>query len=145
MIHNQYIVLVDDGFLKENGKVTTSIERAHILPTKKAANEFSKKHCGFIAGKLACEIKEVYLSTKKQEYIDPYVYYVEKRCVVYGPTTTIFFSYEKADDEYRRILSDDLVFPFKEDGVLRYVDDKIIKRAENKLGDELLFCRVKRE
>jgi len=34
---NQYLILKDDGFLKENGKVTSTIERAYIFPTKKLA------------------------------------------------------------------------------------------------------------
>lgn len=37
---NQYLVHKEDGYLKENGKVTSSLERAEIFPTKKRAQEY---------------------------------------------------------------------------------------------------------
>ena len=137
MIHNQYVIVKNDGFLKGNGKVASTIERAHIVPTKKLAQELVDKYGG--------EIIEVYLSLTRPKPIQPLesVYLIKKVCVVYGLTIYgPFFTLDEAINVYNNELERDCIFPYKEE--LCYAQDGQMKRAANKLGDELTLCRINR-
>lgn len=137
-MNNQYLIALNDGYLKENGKVTSTIERAHIIPTKRAAQKLTDRYGG--------EIKEVYLSlTSPKPYTQPLecVYLIKKVCVVYGLTTYgPFFTLDEAMSIYNSELGRDYAFPYKEE--LCYAQDGQMKRAANKLGDELTLCRINR-
>mgnify|MGYP003500838899 CR=1 FL=1 len=135
---NQYLVHKEDGYLKENGKITNSLERAEIFPTKKKAQEYVDKYGG--------DVKPVYLSeTVPKHYPPPVdeVFMVKKVCnvyglFVYGPV----FTYDEAIDLYNSEFIRGEIFPFREE--LAYAHNGEIKKSSNKLGDELILCKFTR-
>lgn len=136
---NQYLVHKEDGYLKENGKVTSSLERAEIFPTKKKAQEYVDKYGG--------DVRAVYLSETAPKYYPPpidEVYMVKRTCNVYGLFAYgPMFSYEDAFELYNLEFNRSDVFPFIE--AMPCLGDGELKKAINKLGDELILCRFTRQ
>lgn len=132
---NQYLVHKEDGYLKENGKVTNSLERAEIFPTKKKAQEYVDKYGG--------DVKPVYLSETPPKHYPPpadEVFMVKRMCnvyglFVYGPV----FSHDDALELYNLEFNRSEVFPFREE--MPCFKDGELRRSTNKLGDELILCR----
>ena len=133
---NQYIVEKDGGYLKSDGKVTQSLERADICPTKKIAQELSSRYGG--------EVAPVYLSLLEPKFypapVDS-VYLVKKICnvmglTIYGPHFTVEESLTIYTDE----LNKETTFKYTEE--LCYASSGELKKARNKLGDELILCKV---
>lgn len=133
---NQYIVEKDGGYLKSDGKVTQSLERADICPTKKAAQDLSNKYGG--------EVAPVYLSLLEPKFYPPpvdAVYLVKKICnvmglTIYGPHFTVEESLTIYTDE----LNKEATFKYAEE--LCYAEDGELKKARNNLGDELILCKI---
>lgn len=133
---NQYIVEKDGGYLKSDGKVTQSLERADICPTKKIAQELSSRYGG--------EVAPVYLSLSPPKYyaapVDS-VYLVKKICsiiglTIYGP----HFTFEESLTIYTDELNKETTFKYTEE--LCYASSGELKKARNKLGDELILCKI---
>lgn len=137
-MYNQYLVRKEDGYLKENGKITNSLERAEIFPTKKRAQEYVDKYGG--------DVEPVYLSETPPKHYPPSadeVFIVKRVCSVfglsiYGPV----FTYDEAIDLYNSELIRGEIFPFREE--LAYAQNGELKKASNKLGDELILCKITR-
>lgn len=130
---NQYVILKDDGFLKENGKITSTIERAYIVSTKKIGQKLIDKYGG--------QLKEVYLSLNRPIYTTPLesVWLVKKTCqvnglTVYGP----FFTLKEAEELYKSEIVKSKNFPlleFKEDHYSSF-------SASNRLKDVIELCKI---
>jgi hypothetical protein len=134
----QYLVSKEDGFLKENGKITSTIERAYIAPTKKLAQKCIDKYGG--------EIKTVYVCLNKPVYASPLesVWLIKRICQVnglsiYGP----FFSLKEAEEIYNSELVKSKNFT-----LLEFTENNInlsngtIRYASNRLRDEISLCRI---
>ena len=59
IIDNQYTILKDGRYLNDKGKLTVSLERAKIFPTKVSTKEYTDKYGG--------EVIPIYLSSQKPQ------------------------------------------------------------------------------
>lgn len=136
---NQYLIKKDDGYLKENGKITTTIERAFITPTKKSAQKYVDAYGG--------EIAPVYLYKNPIKYAKPpdeRVWIVKKLCQVNGLTVMgPYFSQDEATNIYYDELKNCGHFKYVEQ--LRYnLGHGELKWAKNKLGDSIYLCEIRK-
>ena len=59
IIDNQYTIFKDGRYLNDKGKLTVSLERAKIFPTKISTKEYTDKYGG--------EVIPIYLSSQKPQ------------------------------------------------------------------------------
>lgn len=138
IVYNQYTIFKDGRYLNDKGKLTTSLERAKIFPTKVSTKEYTDKYGG--------EVIPIYLSLQKPQpkavkefdkvWLVKYICQI-KGLALYGP----FFSIEEAQTIYNDKFNNKSMklFEFTKSYELARGE---ISKSINKLGDELILCEV---
>ena len=133
----QYAMLGKDGrYRKRNGGLTTSLSRANIVDTKKAAELIAEEYVG--------DYIPVYLSTADLSVPPPIqsVWLVKRYCQIYGLSIYgPYFTAGEASSMFNSIIweSDHSLL-----GKFEQTYEYSTVTAENRLGDKLEICEVKR-
>ena len=131
----QYAIKLDCKYIKRNGNLTNFLSKAHLVDTKKRAKELLDEHGG--------EIVEIFLSTADLSVPPPVqsVWLVKRYCQIYGLSIYgPFFTAKEANSMFNAIIDEadhSLLGKF-----VKYYG--AIMTAENRLGDKLEICEIKR-